>query len=1164
MRELLALLGESQEFRKLSQGVAAGQVQLASGLTGSMRAYVLAGLVAAGPGVALVVTPGEYEARLLVEDLKTFLPDRKVLLFPPWPWLPFDHVVASSGEAEHQRLRVLQTLAMGDRAVVVAPVEAVLRRLVPPRVFAGRTLRLAPGRGPAPRVLVEHLVRLGYERVSLVEAPGQFGQRGGLVDFYPPYWELPVRVEYDGDEIGSLRLYDPVSQRSRSHLEEVWLYPAREVVVPEEEDLRRGREAVLADLDRQSGALGRSHPEAAGCLREWKARVEEQLARELYFRGLEYYLPYFYESVTTLADYLPPGAPVYLDEILRIREVAAKVYQERMDTGSELLLRGKGLPGMLRGYVEWSYLEKRLLARPCVLLSAFPRRPAEVRVDNSVSFTGRSVVLARGSWQALADEVRYWRQQRYRVLFLVGDAARGARLVGQLREHGIEAGLATAPPGCLEPGTCTVAVGRLSSGFVITGLRLAVFAEGDIRPDRSRRAQARPAQKLVLTDLKVGDYVVHVNHGIGRYLGLVPLEIGNVRREYLLIQYAGEDKLYVPADQVGLLQRYVAQEGVPPRLSRLGGGEWARVKGRVREAVREMARELLVLYRERESIRGHAFAPDTVWQKEFEEAFPYEETPDQLRAIEEVKADMELPRPMDRLLCGDVGYGKTEVALRAAFKAVMDGKQVAVLVPTTILAQQHYQTFRERFHGYPVRIEVLSRFRTPREQRQVIEGLARGTVDIVIGTHRLVQDDVRFKNLGLLVVDEEHRFGVAHKERLKFLRREVDVLTLTATPIPRTLQMSLLGVRDTSLLETPPEGRFPVQTYVTEEDPVLIREAIRRELARGGQVYFVYNRVADLHRVAAQVQELVPEARLAVAHGQMKEEELEHVMMNFVAGAYDVLVCTTIIESGLDVPNCNTLIVKEADQLGLAQLYQLRGRVGRSDRPAYAYFTFQRDKVLNEGAEKRLAAIKEFTEFGSGYRIALRDLEIRGAGNLLGPEQHGHMAAVGFELYCRLLEEAVREARGEPPAQRTETIVEVPVTAYLPADYVPDVDQKMDLYRRLAAATTLEEVAEMGEEMADRFGPLPEPVRNLLTVARLRVRGSHVGVKQITGQPGLYRLVFGPEHALKGETLVRLGQKFAGRVKFNNAAEFEMRLKTAPRLSHSLQELDQFLAHMEA
>jgi transcription-repair coupling factor (superfamily II helicase) len=511
-----------------------------------------------------------------------------------------------------------------------------------------------------------------------------------------------------------------------------------------------------------------------------------------------------------------------------------------------------------------------------------------------------------------------------------------------------------------------------------------------------------------------------------------------------------------------------------------------------------------------------------------------------------------------------VGYGKTEVALRAAFKAVMDGKQVAVLVPTTILAQQHYQTFRERFNGYPVRIEVLSRFRTPREQRQVIEGLARGTVDIVIGTHRLVQDDVRFKNLGLLVVDEEHRFGVAHKERLKFLRREVDVLTLTATPIPRTLQMSLLGVRDTSLLETPPEGRFPVQTYVTEEDPVLIREAIRRELARGGQVYFVYNRVADLHRVAAQVQELVPEARLAVAHGQMKEEELEHVMMNFVAGAYDVLVCTTIIESGLDIPNCNTLIVKEADQLGLAQLYQLRGRVGRSDRPAFAYFTFQRDKVLNEGAEKRLAAIKEFTEFGSGYRIALRDLEIRGAGNLLGPEQHGHMAAVGFELYCRLLEEAIREAKGEPATRQIETIVEVPVTAYLPGDYVPDVDQKMDLYRRLAAATSLEEVDEMGEEMADRFGPLPEPVRNLLTVARLRVRGSHLGIRQITGQPGLYRLVFAPEHALKGETLVRLGQKFAGRVKFNSASEFEMRLKTVPRLVPSLAELDQFLACMEA
>ncbi|HOV80861.1 MAG TPA: transcription-repair coupling factor, partial [Bacillota bacterium] len=649
-------------------------------------------------------------------------------------------------------------------------------------------------------------------------------------------------------------------------------------------------------------------------------------------------------------------------------------------------------------------------------------------------------------------------------------------------------------------------------------------------------------------ELKVGDYVVHVNHGIGRYLGVVPLAIGGIRKEYLLVQYAGEDKLYVPVDQVGLIQKYLGGEGDAPRLSRLGGGDWARVKGRVKDAVRDMAGELLALYAARETMKGHSFGPDTVWQREFEDTFPYEETPDQLRATEEVKADMESNKPMDRLLCGDVGYGKTEVALRAAFKAVVDGKQVAVLVPTTILAQQHYNTFQERLAGFPVKVEVLSRFRTLREQRRVVEGLERGTVDIVIGTHRLIQDDVRFKNLGLLVVDEEQRFGVAHKERLKMLRKNVDVLTLSATPIPRTLHMSLAGVRDTSILETPPEDRYPVQTYVVEEDPVLIREAIRRELNRGGQVFFVYNRIMDLERVAMWLQELVPEARIAVAHGQVKDDELEQVMLDFIGRQYDLLVCTTIIENGLDISNVNTLIVKEANMMGLAQLYQLRGRVGRSNRLAYAYFTYRRDRVLGEAAEKRLAAIREFTELGSGFKIAMRDLEIRGAGNILGTEQHGHIAAVGFDLYCRLLEEAVREARGEKAVQPVETSVELPVEAYIPDTYVPDTNQKVELYKRIAGLFSLEELGYLEEELRDRFGALPEPVQNLLAVAKVRIMAAGLMIRTISLLPGQLRVIFSPSHPLTGKSLVEVAGQYRSAVKFVNAGEdFEIKLRVAEK-----------------
>ncbi|MFS8665628.1 MAG: transcription-repair coupling factor, partial [Limnochordales bacterium] len=727
-------------------------------------------------------------------------------------------------------------------------------------------------------------------------------------------------------------------------------------------------------------------------------------------------------------------------------------------------------------------------------------------------------------------------------------AAPAARPAAASQGNGAAAANGAAPRARTVPpsGSVSVTAAALSAGCEVPELKLLLLTELEIFGQRKVRRRPRPKGGTAarLEELKVGDLVVHVNHGIGRYMGVETLQIGGVHKDYLVVHYAGDDKLYVPTEQVDLLQKYIGVDGQAPRLSKLGGGDWARVKKRVTESVKELAEGLLKLYAEREALPGYAFSKDGVWMQEFEEQFPYEETPDQWRAIQEVKADMERPRPMDRLLCGDVGFGKTEVAMRAAFKAVVDAKQVAVLVPTTILAQQHLRTFRDRFAKYPVRIEALSRFQSPAEQAKILKGLADGTVDIVIGTHRLLSKDVKFKDLGCVIIDEEQRFGVAQKERLKELRRSVDVLTLSATPIPRTLHMALVGVRDMSVIETPPEDRFPIRTYVVEYNEELVREAILRELARGGQVYFVHNRVQDIERFGERLRELVPEARIAIAHGQMDEDLLERVMLDFLNGEIDVLLCSTIIETGMDIANVNTLIVDEADRLGLAQLYQLRGRVGRSNRVAYAYFTYRRDKILTEDAEKRLQAIREFTELGSGFKIALRDLEIRGAGNLLGPEQHGHIASVGFELYCKLLEEAVREVKGEVVQEPPEPVIDLNVDAYVSDDYVPDPQRKVEVYKKVVAIRRAEDVADLQEELEDRFGPVPGPVRNLLAVARIKALARELGVASISGGPGevVIRLLTGL--VLPRETALHLSRQFRGRVLLSPTRTSLVKLRT--------------------
>jgi len=1144
MGDIADFLAGLPEWRSVTRGLS-GKVrqQLVFGAGGAVRGFLTAGW-AAQAGPVLVITPQEASAQSLADDLRSLLPGRRVLLFPTWPLLTF-RVVAQGREALAGRLTVLKELCLGGCPIVVAPVEAVLRRLSPRPAFCRQMLALSAGLSLERGVLFRTLVDLGYERVEKVEGAGQFAGRGGIADVFPATGDSPVRLEFEGDELVGLREFDASSQRSRGRIPNLVLTPARELVM-DERTRAEGIEAMQRDYQIQLKRLARSA--TVDAYRRLASQWEE-LSGSLAGGGpslsLEQYLPYFYPDACVLADYLPPDSLVVLDDPLRLQEVVEVLWRERTASFTSLLDEGRALPGQLETYVRWNETQTSLSRHRLVALSGLLRKIDFLQAENVVTVNARPLGAFLGHAEVLADEIGHWRRTGKMVLMCAGTADRAGQILESLRDRRIEARIADFPGADLRPGHVVVAPVHFSGGFELPGLNLVVLTEAEVygyqKIRRRKPAVEGPADGL--DDLKAGDYVVHASHGIGRYRGIVQLEIGGMHRDYLLVQYAGEDKLYVPTDQLGLIGRYTGGEGEAPRLSRLGGQEWTKAKARVREAVQEMARELLALYAAREASTGHAFSKDTVWQQDFEATFPYEETPDQLRAIAEVKEDMEKGRPMDRLLCGDVGYGKTEVALRAAFKAVMDGKQVAILVPTTILAQQHFNTFRERLAGFPVRVETLSRFRSAREQRQVVEDLARGAVDIVIGTHRLVQEDVRFADLGLLVVDEEQRFGVSHKERLKMLRQNVDVLTLTATPIPRTLHMSMIGVRDTSLLETPPDNRFPVQTYVLEEDPLVIREAIRRELGRGGQVYFVHNRVMELDAVAAWLLELVPEARLAVGHGQMREEELEDVMLNFIDGAYDILLCTSIIESGLDIPNVNTLIVKNADRLGLSQLYQLRGRIGRGSRLAYAYLTFQRDRVLSEVAEKRLSTMREFTEFGSGYRIALRDLEIRGAGNLLGMEQHGHIAAVGFEMYTRLLAEAVREARGLAPEPAVETSFELNAEAYIPDGYVAGPDQKVEIYRRLASVRSQEELDGLKEEVADRFGSLPLPVETLFLVARIRLKAAALRIVSISRQANHYRLRLKGDHPLTGERLVRVAGEYGSRIKFlHSAGTFEIRM----------------------
>jgi len=1060
------------------------------------RAPLLAALARRGRTL-LVATATGAEAQRLARDLGAFCGDDEVAELPAWETLPFERV-SPSVETMGRRLEALWRLAGdGRRGIVVAPVRALLQRL------ATTPERAAPvvvrrGAHCDPEALLERLVAAGYRREYQVEHRGEVALRGGILDVFPSTGEAGVRVDCFGDEVERLTEFDVADQRSVRSLEEVAIFGCRELV-PD------------AAMRRRAAALAAG----GGFARDRFARLAEG---EL-FDGMESFLPWLVEEERLVTDLL--GAPdlVVLVEPRRLRDRASELLAEEEALAASLAATwGDGVGDPVRLHAGFDRL---LAACPARVASL----PAVAEGPGVPSVRAAGWPPARGDAAALARRAGELARAGTAVAVCAEGPGSAERLAAVLEEEGVEVdrlwGLDDrAATRLVAPGVHVV-VASLERGVVLEEAGVALLAEADVtgrrRPHRAPRAATRPVEGF-FDDLAPGCYVVHHVHGVARYGGMVTRSIGGAARDYLLLEYRGGDRLYVPSDQIDAITPYSG--GEQPTLSRLNGSDWQRQRARVRKAVREVAQELVVLYRRRLAARGHAFSPDTPWQAELEAAFPYPETPDQLRAIAEVKADMERPTPMDRLVCGDVGFGKTEVAVRAVFKAVQDGKQAAVLVPTTILAQQHYQTFAERYAPFPVRVEVLSRFLTPAETRAVLAGLADGSVDVVIGTHRLLADDVSFADLGLLVVDEEQRFGVAHKEAMKRLKVGLDVLTLTASPIPRTLEMGLTGIRDLSVIDTPPARRQPILTYVGELDERAISEAIRRELLREGQVFYVHNRVHDIERVAARLRELVPEARLAVAHGQLDEGSLEQVVLDFAAGRYDVLVCTTIIESGIDMPAVNTLVVDRADLLGLGQLHQLRGRVGRAGQRAYAYLFHPRDRTLSEQAYERLRTIGEHTELGSGFKIAMRDLEIRGAGNLLGRDQSGHIAAVGYDLYVRMVAEAVAELKGEEVPEPAEIKLDLPVDAHLPTGYVEREDLRLEAYRRLAAVTDPAEVDDIASEWLDRFGPLPAPAAALLSVGRLRAWCVRTGVREITAvpvRPG------SPGPGRPGEVVARLG-----------------------------------------
>jgi transcription-repair coupling factor (superfamily II helicase) len=1073
MLDLLDILRRSEMYQSIKTDLSEELAQLrVSGFGGSSLAYLLSAITEDINSTFLIVTETQDDIEKLARDLSTFHGEDEIVLFPPWQ--TFLHGGASPArEILADRMLTLERLIHSQKSIVITSIRALLHKLLPLETFREATLHFSKGDIIDLGEVARALVHSGYERLEMVEMKGDFSIRGGILDVYPLSYQMPVRIDLFGDEIESIRQFDPITQRSTSHLEdEIWIVPMSEIILtPDMIAYWQDKTQEIVESVK-SPKLFNEISLLTGKLKEYGR-----------FDGIEGYLPLLYPNLARLWDYLPENTVIVMDDPQWLQAEADKLMEQAQQLFENEEERDRIAVPPYEMFASFDEVISFCESKKSLYLS-HGKKEGQGLYD----FGMKTLEGLRGNFQLFLKEIEKWSDSGYLVNVMTDNDKQTERM----RDILLERNLNSVP----------VYTGAISAGFVSDQMKLALISDDEMfgryrKPVRKRKfKEGIPISSFV--DLKPGDYIVHVSHGIGVYDGIKQLKIEGRPQDFIRINYLDGDALYVPTYQLDMVHKYIGGDGAKIKVDKLGGTSWERVKHKVKESARQIAKELLDLYAAREAGFGHAFSTDTTWQMEFEAAFPYEETEDQLTSIEDVKKDMEKPKPMDRLICGDVGYGKTEVALRATFKAVMDGKQVAILVPTTVLAQQHFNTFIRRFADYPVKVEMLSRFRTTKEMKEVIANLATGHVDIVIGTHRLLSKDIKFKEFGLLIIDEEQRFGVVQKEKLKQMKKLVDVITLSATPIPRTLHMAVMGARDISIINTPPENRLPIETYVMEYDQKVIREAILHEMDRGGQTFFVHNRVETIDSIAEIVRNTVPEARIAVAHGQMPERQLESIMMDFVSYRYDVLVCTTIIESGLDIPNVNTIIINRADALGLAQLYQLRGRVGRDKYKAYGYLFYPSDRVITEDSQKRLRVIEEFTDLGSGFRIALRDLEIRGMGNILGAEQHGHMMSVGYDMYCRLLAEVVKELKGEQVEEDFETRINLAVEAYISDSYVSDSSQKVSIYKRISQISSDEENADMIKELEDRYGRIPQQVRRLLAIAEIKRIAQQLRIKEIT------------------------------------------------------------------
>lgn len=1150
---------KTDKFNRIIENYRNGKRQLLQGVNEEGMAYLACNLLESAADKILIITSSEAKSKEYEEKIAAYTDNGH--RFQPKEFLLYN-VDALSKDVEYKRACILDRIANSKKIAVTASINSVITRVMPKDRFKNSVIELKYGSSYDLNVLRSNLINLKYERVDAIEGPGQFSVRGGIIDVFSPSEPSPVRIEFFDDEIDSIRSVDIKTQRSVKNLKSVRIIPCSDLMFQKDE-IRK----ILYEIDRDyQNRLSKikylpNSREVEKRLKSLYSSYQDKLSGGLGIENADLLVPFIKDNFVSILNYFDDNFILVLDEPERIFEEIKSINENFELKYGELFEKGEIFTKQSGILISEQELKAEISEKAFISVNG---RDKIFKTDDSVSLLFKEATSYYGKMEELAKDLNRLKYKGYRTAVILSSSEGCLKLHNILNDYECSTVLSKDADAAAFSGQVTIAPGELKKGFEYYDNKILILTENEVFGSlrkKSHKPKKRKGSKIeIFTDLKVGDYVVHEHHGIGQYIGIEKIEVQNIKKDYLCIKYKGEDKLYVPVDQLSLIQKYIGSDSEKPKLNKMGSVEWIKTKERSKAAIENMAAELVRLYAKRKVVKGYAFSSDTEWQKEFEYKFPFQETEDQLRCIKEIKKDMEKPVCMDRLLCGDVGFGKTEVALRAAFKAVMDSKQVAILVPTTILAQQHYTNILERFRGYPVKIEMLSRFRTAYQQSKIINDLNKGLIDIVVGTHKLLSKDLKFKDLGLLIIDEEQRFGVRHKELIKQLKANIDVLTLSATPIPRTLHMSMIGVRDMSIISEPPGDRLPIQTYVIEYNEGIIKDAIEKELSRNGQIYYVHNRVADIDSAASKLQKLIPSARIAVAHGQMNERHLENIMLEFVQKEYDMLVCTTIIETGMDIPNVNTLIIDGADHLGLAQLYQLRGRIGRSNKVSFAYLTYEKDKMLSEVADKRLKAIKEFTEFGSGFKIAMRDLEIRGCGNILGAEQHGHMLAIGYDLYVKFLERAVKELQGKANEDEyIETSVDLSVDGYIPSAYIENEEQKIEIYKKIAAAESRDDISDITEEIIDRFGNPPRQVDNLLNISYIKSLCRKLHVRSITQSGNTVNIELYSNDDLSQDIIGFLIENYNTKIKFDVSKEpvIKYKLDSSEQMK-ILKELEEF------